>query len=138
MTETNPTSNETSNHKENASMANNNTPTPEAASITDRDGYIVAKALAYAIARIQSLPDDRQEHGDMLDMCALLRGHDLPQSMLDMILLDVERHAQQEVDVYPGEELHDERQAMRERLDAMKAAQDEAMRRFNEIQKEVA
>lgn len=111
---------------------------PEAASATGRDGYIIAKALAYAIARIQSLPDDRQEYGDILDMCALLHERDLPQSMLDMILLDVERHVQHEVDVYPGEDSEDERQAMRARLNIIKARQDEAVRRFNESQNEVA
>lgn len=119
-------------------MTKNNTATPKAASVTGRDGYIIAKALAYAIARIQSLPDDRQEYGDMLDMCALLHERDLPQSTLDMILLDVERHVQHEVDAYPGEDLDDERQAMRARLNTMKAGQDEAVRRFNESQKEIA
>ena len=37
-------------------------------SITGRDGYIVAKALAYAIETISSLPERRQEWSDCEDM----------------------------------------------------------------------
>ena len=40
-------------------------------SVTGRDGYIVTKALIYAIAHIQSLPEERQEFSDMLDMCSI-------------------------------------------------------------------
>ena len=40
--------------------------------VTGRDGYIVAKALAYAILTIESLPEERQEYSDCLDMRALL------------------------------------------------------------------
>jgi hypothetical protein len=37
--------------------------------ITGRDNYIIAKALIYAIAEIQSLPSEKQEYSDMMDMC---------------------------------------------------------------------
>jgi hypothetical protein len=40
-------------------------------SITGRDGYIVAKALAYAIEIIESLPEERQEASDREDMIAI-------------------------------------------------------------------
>jgi hypothetical protein len=36
-----------------------------------RDSYVIAKALAYAIATIQHLRSSRQEYGDMADMCGL-------------------------------------------------------------------
>jgi len=41
--------------------------------ITRRDGYVMGKALAYAIAAIQCLPCERQEWSDCRDMIALLR-----------------------------------------------------------------
>ncbi|RCW83461.1 hypothetical protein [Paracoccus lutimaris] len=113
--------------------------TPVAASVTGRDGYIVVKALIYAIARIQSLPEDRQEYSDMLDMCTVLHDLDFPQSMLDMIHSDVEHHMQREVDLYPGEGMEAERKATRARIDAeraridaMKSDHAEALRCFNE------
>jgi hypothetical protein len=40
--------------------------------VTGRDGYIVCKALAYAIAAIEHLPERWQEHSDKEDMRALL------------------------------------------------------------------
>jgi hypothetical protein len=40
--------------------------------VTGRDGYIICKALAYAIAAIERLPEQWQEHGDREDMRALL------------------------------------------------------------------
>ncbi len=40
--------------------------------ITGRDGYIVAKALAYAIEAIDQLPEERREEGDQADMKRLL------------------------------------------------------------------
>ena len=45
---------------------------PASHEITGRDGYILAKALAYAIATIQSLPVIRQEASDCDDMCDIL------------------------------------------------------------------
>ncbi|KRW96245.1 hypothetical protein [Paracoccus sp. MKU1] len=120
-------------------MSNSNiTTTTEAASVTGRDGYIVAKALVYAIAHIQSLPEERQEYGDMLDMCDLVYKSGLPQSLIDMIVHDVERHVRQEVNLYPLEGMDKERSAMRARIDAMKAALAEAIRRFNEGEEEAA
>jgi hypothetical protein len=44
----------------------------EKPSVTGRDGLIVAKALAYAIAFIDSLPEEKQERSDRADMVALL------------------------------------------------------------------
>ncbi|QEU08696.1 hypothetical protein [Paracoccus yeei] len=131
MTETTLHTNGTNNHKENAGMANNNTPAPNAASATGRDGYIMVKALVYAIARIQSLPDDRQEHGDMMDMCELVYESELPEGTLDMILMEVEHSVQHEIDLFPGEGGEGDRRDMRARVDAMKAAQGSALRHFN-------
>jgi hypothetical protein len=41
-------------------------------SITGRDGYIIAKALAYAIEAIGALPGEYQERSDREDMKAIL------------------------------------------------------------------
>jgi predicted metal-dependent hydrolase len=41
-------------------------------SITGRDGYIMAQALAYAIEAIEHLPDDWQEWSNKEDMKLLL------------------------------------------------------------------
>jgi hypothetical protein len=40
--------------------------------VTGRDGYIIAKALAYAISVIDALPQGRQEGSDREDMARLL------------------------------------------------------------------
>lgn len=40
--------------------------------VTGRDRYVTTKALAYAIAFIDSLPEDQQESSDRDDMVALL------------------------------------------------------------------
>ena len=40
--------------------------------VTARDGYIINKALAYAIAWIDSLPKEQQEASDRCDMVAIL------------------------------------------------------------------
>jgi predicted ATP-grasp superfamily ATP-dependent carboligase len=40
----------------------------EFGSVTGRDGYILAQALAYAIEVIGSLPEDRQERSNREDM----------------------------------------------------------------------
>ena len=42
------------------------------ANVTGRDGYIVRKALAYAISVISALPEERQEESDRDDMEKLL------------------------------------------------------------------
>lgn len=59
-------------------------------SITGRDGFIVNKALLYAIAHIQSLPEERQEWSDMRDMCAILKAYDSPFTL--PTLMNVEHH----------------------------------------------
>jgi hypothetical protein len=41
-------------------------------SITGRDGYIIAQALAYAIEAIAMLPEERQEASNREDMLAIL------------------------------------------------------------------
>jgi hypothetical protein len=40
--------------------------------VTTRDSYIINKALAYAIAWIDSLPEEQQEASDRDDMVAVL------------------------------------------------------------------
>jgi hypothetical protein len=47
----------------------------EQKSITGRDGYIMCKALAYAIETIERLPTRWQEWSDKEDMKALLTHH---------------------------------------------------------------
>lgn len=42
-------------------------------SITGRDGYILTRALAYAISAITALPTYLQARSDLADMQALLR-----------------------------------------------------------------
>lgn len=60
--------------------------------ITGRDGYIVCKALAYAIAYIQSLPKERQEYSDCCDMVELLR-HYMPDALsLTLLAKGVDAH----------------------------------------------
>jgi len=44
----------------------------EKPSVTGRDAYIMAKALAYAIACIDGLPEERREVSNRCDMVALL------------------------------------------------------------------
>jgi hypothetical protein len=41
-------------------------------SVTGRDDYLIAKALLYAIAFIESLPEQQRELSDRDDMVALL------------------------------------------------------------------
>jgi len=41
-------------------------------SVTGRDDYVIAKALVYAIAFIESLPEQQRELSDRDDMVALL------------------------------------------------------------------
>jgi hypothetical protein len=57
--------------------------------VTGRDAYITAEALIYAIAHIQSLPPEKQERGDMLDMCAIAktRHRDLLPLLIDRVFL---------------------------------------------------
>jgi hypothetical protein len=45
---------------------------PKPTSITGRDGYIIAQALAYAIVAIDQLPEERQEFSNQQGMRALL------------------------------------------------------------------
>lgn len=80
---------------------------------TGRSSLISAKALAYAIGQIQSLPNHRQEHGDMSDMCRALRAcHG--GKMLAHLVASVECHTGNPVNIFPdgdeeldaGEKLH--------------------------------
>lgn len=73
--------------------------------ITGRDGYITGQALVYAIAAIQSLPEERQEHSNMLDMCDLARAT-FEAATLAHVVAGVEHHTQESVDMnFPeGEE----------------------------------
>jgi hypothetical protein len=56
--------------------------------ITGRDGYIIQKALAYAVAVIPWLPQEYQESSDRDDMLDLLRATNKPEN-LKMILAGV-------------------------------------------------
>ena len=50
----------------------NKSPKSKSQSITGRDGYIMAQALAYAIEAIEHLPDEWQEWSNKEDMKLLL------------------------------------------------------------------
>lgn len=67
--------------------------------ITGRDNYITGQALVYAIAAIQSLPEERQEHSNMLDMCDLARATFEP-TTLAHVVAGVEHHTQESVDLH--------------------------------------
>jgi hypothetical protein len=77
----------------------------KAASIAGRDGYIVKRALLYAIAHIRSLPPEEQEGSDMADMCAIARAHDA--STMGAYAADVCTHTGVAVELWPGEALRD-------------------------------
>ncbi len=90
----------------------NDTASP-ATSVTGRDTYITLKALLYAIATIQSLPEEDREYGDLCDMTALVRAmaenmaradatHDQP-VLLSHCLLEVGRHTGQMPDLWPND-----------------------------------
>lgn len=99
---------------------NTTTATPAATSVTGRDGYITLKAMLYAIASIQSLPEENREYGDLQDMLLLVRAkawdmsrndatHDVP-VLLCHAMLEVNRHTGQMPDLWPndfGEDLAD-------------------------------
>jgi hypothetical protein len=60
--------------------------------ITGRDGHVIRKALAYAIASIDSLPERRQEFSDRSDMLVLLLAL-VPHAMdRDALAKEVESH----------------------------------------------
>ena len=71
--------------------------------VTGRDSYIEAKALIYAIAMIQSLPEDRQEWSDMRDMCAIART--IPSHGLATLIYETQGHTGTVIDIWPD---HDE------------------------------
>ena len=72
-------------------------------SIGDGDDRIILKALLYAIANIQTLPDHRQERIDMNDMCALARASlgSHPASGAN-VLWGVEHHVGHEINLWPA------------------------------------
>lgn len=76
--------------------------------ITGRDGYIVTKALAYAILAIDSLPRARQERSDRNDMLSLLISRVGPDGYLAHVLGNAEAHMEVELSVDAGtiDELH--------------------------------
>lgn len=81
-------------------MMNPNETTPDSAtSVTGHDGYIMGKALAYAIAYIQSLPEERQEFSDMCDMAMIARQRF--GVLMPLHVLGVEAHTGQAPDLCP-------------------------------------
>ena len=71
-----------------------------ATSVTGRDGYIRLQALLYAVARIQTLPEDQQEYSNMVDMCAIARAMNSPP--IWPIVWGVELHVGHEIDLWPA------------------------------------
>jgi hypothetical protein len=67
--------------------------------VTGRDGFIIAKALAYAIATIQALPEHMQEYSDMCDMCEILRS--FPEGMALSTAFSVFGHTEHILNLFP-------------------------------------
>jgi hypothetical protein len=63
-----------------------------------RGNLVMAKAIAYALHYIDSLPSERQEWSDRQDMCNIML-HCLPESLVHMAVVSVEHHTQSVVDV---------------------------------------
>lgn len=108
-------------------MPRKNSAAPE--SITGRDGYIVRKALLYAVASIQNLPPEKQELSDMADMCRILRADIYP--FAPHMVLSVEWHTGSRPDLWPEPEeyLTPEDRAQRDEFNAATAAFKEAQAR---------
>ncbi len=70
-------------------------------SITGRDTYIIAKALAYAIKTIESLPERWQEHSDYLDMKAIFEAS-FSKQMREMVTDSARLHLFQEGGFHVG------------------------------------
>ena len=68
--------------------------------VPNRDDHITLQALIYAVACIQSLPEDRQERINMIEMCAIARRIITP--TLSFVLFGVEGHVGHAVDVWPA------------------------------------
>jgi hypothetical protein len=62
-------------------------------SITGRDGYVMAQALAYAIEAIEHLPDEWQEWSNKEDMKLLL--HTFHPGMIENLRIEARRHLEQ-------------------------------------------
>lgn len=93
--------NPATNIQKEADMAMDNTNTPETAtSVTNRDDHITLQALLYAVACIQSLPEDRQERSIMVDMCAQARH--MAGDEIARPLWSVEHHVGYEIDLWPA------------------------------------
>ena len=71
--------------------------------VTGRDGYIVKKALAYAIETIERLPEQWQEWHDKEDMKKILAAS-VSSNMIDYFTTNAREHIQQRgVDVEGGQ-----------------------------------
>jgi hypothetical protein len=60
--------------------------------VTGRDSYIIVKALAYAIATIEGLPECRQEVSDCEDMAALLKALCPNEAQRNYVVFGVRAH----------------------------------------------
>jgi hypothetical protein len=92
--------------------------------ITGRDDYIIGKALLYAVAAIQALPEDKRELGDMSDMCKLIRA--CSGAQLWYHVANVEAHIDREIDLWPDADLLTEQDRaemaqMRDRINRFRA-----------------
>jgi hypothetical protein len=63
--------------------------------VTGRDGYIVAKALTYAIEAIEALPERWQEYSDKEDMIALLEAISPDATAREIMRKGVQGHIRQ-------------------------------------------
>lgn len=68
--------------------------------VTGRDGFIVAKALAYAITAIEQLPSRWQERSDCNDMRAILNAW-FGQSVRNWVIHNARDHLHQQSVVDP-------------------------------------
>lgn len=72
----------------------------KATSLTGRDGYIMGQALVYAIAHIQSLPEEKQEFSNMCDMCTIALKSNFS-AFLPAHIQSVYAHTGVKVDLWP-------------------------------------
>jgi hypothetical protein len=63
--------------------------------VTGRDGYLICKALAYAIEAIHALPRKWQEEGDAEDMRLLLEAMAPDDAELQLYIQNAHRHLTQ-------------------------------------------
>lgn len=109
---------------------NNPTSTTSAnsTSMTGRDSVIMGKALVYAIAHIQSLPEEQQEFSDLCDMALLAR--ERYGVLVPACVLSVEWHSGRTPDLWPEGTPTERDRLLKPELDRAIAEKRGAIERF--------